>query len=412
MRLTDASTSSLAAGTARGRRGGTVARAAVFLGAIGMSMTVRTVEPMSARVKHTIRTEIRWLMRLGIVSLSAFVAGGILGIAFGETSLALDFLVSALHALFIALPLFTLERVINTRFVATKLALRPFLLVFAFRCMAYTGVAIAATVAVRSVTGSAHAALSHIHPLSVASFAFSLLVATAVNFVVMVNRLLGPRVLLNFMDGRYHTPKNETRFVLFLDLVGSTGLGERLGTVGYHRLLNNFICDVSQAVVETEGEIHEVVGDEIVITWPDTRGARRSQALVCALRARDIIRGRQEEYRREFGAVPQFRCALHFGPVSVGEVGSVKQQIVLVGDTMNTTARIEGKCRETQEWFLISAPALQAMDVPPNLQVKGLGKLALRGREEPIEVFAVSAAMEPAQVGGDDHARPSVSAPD
>ncbi len=372
-----------------------------------MSTTVRVGEPRLARVTHTIRTELRWLMWLGIVSLSAFVAGGILGIAFGDTSLALDFLVSALHTLLIALPLFALERVINARFIATRLAHRPFLLVFAYRCMAYAGVALAATVAVRSVTGSAHAALPHVYPISVASFAFSLLIATAVNFVIMVNRLLGPRVLVNFVDGRYHTPKNETRFVLFLDLVSSTGLGERLGTGVYHRLLNNFICDVSQAVVETDGEIHEVVGDQIVITWPENRGARRSQALLCALRARDIIRGRQEEYQQEFGVVPQFRCALHFGPVSVGEVGSVKQQIVLVGDTMNTTARIEGKCRETQEWFLISAPALRAMDVPPNLQVKGLGKLILRGREEPIEVFAVSAATEPALAGGDDRARSS-----
>jgi adenylate cyclase len=357
-----------------------------------MSTTVRAVESRSARVAHTLRTELRWLMWLGIVSLSAFVAGGILGIAFGDTSLALDFLVSALHALLIALPLFALERVITAHFVATRLARRPFLVVFAFRCVAYAGVAIAATVAVRSVTGSAHAVLPHVHPISVAAFAFSLLVAVASNFVIMVNRLLGPRVLLNFVDGRYHTPKNETRFVLFLDLIGSTALGGRLGTVAYHRLLNNFICDVSQAVVETEGEIHEVVGDEIVITWPDTRGARRSQALGCALRAREIIRGRQEAYRQEFGVVPQFRGALHFGPVSVGEVGSVKQQIVLVGDTMNTTARIEGKCRETQEWFLVSAPALREMVVPPDLQVKALGEFVLRGREEPVEVFAVSAA--------------------
>jgi adenylate cyclase len=354
-----------------------------------MLMTVRAVESRSARATYTVRTELRWLLRFGVVSLSASVAGGILGVAFGTTSLARDFLVSALHALFLALLLIGLERGINSRFIAAKLALCPFFLVFAVRCLVYTVVAIAAMAAVRLVTGSSHAALSHIHPGSVASFAFSLMVAIALNFVIMVNRLLGPRVLLNFVDGRYHTPKNETRFVLFLDLVGSTGLGERLGTLEYHRLLNNFICDVSQAVVETEGEIHEVVGDQIVVTWPASRGRRRSQALMCALSARDIIDGRQEEYGREFGTVPQFRCALHFGPVAVGEVGSVKQQIVMVGSTMNTTARIEGKCRETQEWYLISAPALQAMTVPAKLGVSSMGTLALRGRRDPIEVFAV-----------------------
>ncbi|MBI4536666.1 MAG: adenylate/guanylate cyclase domain-containing protein [candidate division NC10 bacterium] len=370
-----------------------------FLWSDGQTKSLRIVDSRLARAASVLRNDLGRLSRFGVVSLAAFVGGGMLGVAFGTTSLIRDMLVSGLHAWFLALPLIGLEHGINSRPIAARLVRRPFFLVFGFRCLAYTVVAIASTIAVSAVTGSSHVVLSHIHPGSVASLAFSLLVATAVNFVIMVNRLLGPRVLLNFVDGRYHTPKNETRFVLFVDLVGSTGLGEQLGSVGYHRLLNHFISDVSQAVVETEGEIHEVVGDQIVVTWPDTRGARRSQALVCALRAQEIIRGRQEEYRQEFGVLPRFRCALHFGPVSVGEVGSVKQQIVLVGNTMNTTARIEQKCRELEEWYLISRPALKAVGVPSKLQVRGLGRLALRGRRDPLEVFAISAAAEPARVG-------------
>lgn len=381
-----------------------------LLGTLGQLKTLPAVESMFAQTASILHTGIRSLWRLGVVSLSAFVAGGILGVAIGTTSLALDFLASALHTLFIALPLIGLERGINSRRIAAGLARRPFLLVFFLRCIAYTVVAIAAMAAVRLFTGSSHAVLSHIDPGSVTSFAFSLLIAVALNFVIMINRLLGPRVLLNFLYGRYKKPRNETRFILFADLIGSTGLGERLGIAGYHGLLNNFICDVSQAVVETEGEIHEVVGDQIVVTWPESRGARRSQALVCALRARDIIRGRQEEYRQEVGVVPEFRCALHFGPVAVGEVGSVKQQIVMVGSSMNTTARIEGKCREMQEWYLISAPALQAAKVPAKLRVSSMGRLALRGLREPLEVFAVSAEAEPESIGDGGHDRPSVSA--
>jgi len=360
----------------------------------------------------SLRAEPRRLWRLVVVSLSAFVAGGALGVAFGDTSLVREFLASGLHALLLALPLIGLEQAINSRPIRARLTRRPFFLVFGLRCLAYSGVSIAATIVVSRVTGSSHVVLPHIHPGSVASFAFSLLVAVPLNFVIMVNRLLGPRVLLNFVDGRYHQPKNETRFVLFLDLVGSTSLGERLGTRQYHRLLNSFICDVSQAVVETEGEIHEIVGDQIVVTWPESRGARHSQALRCALRARDIIRGRAEEYQQEFDAVPQFRCALHFGPVAVGEVGSVKQQIVMVGSTMNTTARIEEKSRETQEWYLISARALQAAKVPAALRLSSMGRLALRGQRDPLEVFAASAESEPKLVGYKGPDRPSMSTTD
>jgi adenylate cyclase len=357
---------------------------------------------VAARARSACLDEFRRLAWLSLVGAAAFVAGGILGIAFGSSSPTRDIMLSGLHALFLALPLTGLERAISARPIAARLARHSFALVFGLRCLAYTGVAIASTALVSGITGASHAALSHIRPGSAASFAFSLLVAVTVNFVIMANRLLGPRVLLHFVDGRYHRPKNETRFVLFLDLVGSTSLGERLGTVDYHRLLNHFICDASQAVVETEGEIHEIVGDQIVVTWTEARGARRSQALFCALRIHAIIHGREEEYRQEFGIVPEFRSALHFGPVAVGEVGSVKQQIVMVGNTMNTTARIEGKCRETGEWYLISGPALRALSSPPMVRILALGTFAIRGRNESIDLFAVSVAAAPPMMRAED----------
>ena len=58
------------------------------------------------------------------------------------------------------------------------------------------------------------------------------------NLVVGIANLIGPRALLNFITGRYHAPVEENRFVLFVDIAGSTGLAERLGGVGIHRLLD------------------------------------------------------------------------------------------------------------------------------------------------------------------------------
>jgi adenylate cyclase len=35
------------------------------------------------------------------------------------------------------------------------------------------------------------------------------------------------------------------------------------------------------------------------------------------------------------------RAGLHCGPVVIGEMGSLKKEIVFLGDTVNTTARIQ-----------------------------------------------------------------------
>ena len=39
-----------------------------------------------------------------------------------------------------------------------------------------------------------------------------------------ITNIIGPRAFLNFVIGRYHSPVEENRFVLFVDIAGSTGL--------------------------------------------------------------------------------------------------------------------------------------------------------------------------------------------
>ncbi len=63
-------------------------------------------------------------------------------------------------------------------------------------------------------------------------------VSVLVNLGFAIANLIGPRSLLNFLTGRYHAPVEENRFVLFVDIAGSTGLAEQLGGVGIHRLLD------------------------------------------------------------------------------------------------------------------------------------------------------------------------------
>src|SRR5277367_2508479 len=67
---------------------------------------------------------------------------------------------------------------------------------------------------------------------------FSLAASFVFTFMYDVSRLLGQNVLLNFVTGRYHRPRVETRVFLFIDMEGSTGFAERLGALAFHRLLN------------------------------------------------------------------------------------------------------------------------------------------------------------------------------
>lgn len=59
------------------------------------------------------------------------------------------------------------------------------------------------------------------------TIAFSLAMSMIINFSAMLNRLLGNHVLAGLIFGKYHRPVTERRFVMYLDLAGSTSIAER-----------------------------------------------------------------------------------------------------------------------------------------------------------------------------------------
>src|SRR3546814_2461537 len=81
-------------------------------------------------------------------------------------------------------------------------------------------------------------------------------------------QLLGPGVLGDLMRGRYHQPRRENRLFVFFDMRGSTAIAERIGDVTFHRLLNRFFIDLTEAVLPWHGIVHKYVGDELLVTWP------------------------------------------------------------------------------------------------------------------------------------------------
>lgn len=221
---------------------------------------------------------------------------------------------------------------------------------------------------------------------------FSIAVSLAMNFVFAVNRLLGPGVLVSFVAGRYHQPRIEERVLLFIDLESSTRIAERLGEVRFLVFLNRFITDVSEAIVRERGEIHKYVGDELIVTWKLAAGLKDARCIRGCFDALDRLELLAPDYQREFGARANFRAALHCGPVVLGELGAIKQEIALLGDNMNTAARLQQACRDTGNRVLASAALIGRIEtLPPGIVARALGPMPLRGKASALEVYALEA---------------------
>jgi adenylate cyclase len=229
------------------------------------------------------------------------------------------------------------------------------------------------------------------HPGFWSGFASAAMIAVLMNLTFSIANIIGPRAFLNFVTGRYHSPVEEDRFTLFVDIAGSTGLAERLGGLAIHRLLDRTFRLLTMAVVDYHGEVLNYVGDEVIVTWREHRGAIDCRPLRCFMAMRDELARASRQFEREFGVVPRIRRSLHFGPVIVGEIGDVKRAIVFNGDVMNTTARLEELSRSVDGGFLASRTAMERFFSKPPFALHDLGRLPIRGRAGGIDVFGIEA---------------------
>ena len=106
------------------------------------------------------------------------------------------------------------------------------------------------------------------------------------------------------------------------------------------------------------------------------------------MRQAKILQKHSEDFRRRYGVIPEFRVGIHCGEVTVGEIGVIKKDIAMSGDTMNTTARIRSACSELNQKFIVSKDFRDNIDLK-DWQSESLGEIDLKGKANGVELFTL-----------------------
>ncbi len=208
-------------------------------------------------------------------------------------------------------------------------------------------------------------------------------------FISEVSDNLGQGILKNFLVGKYHKPREEERIFMFLDMKSSTTIAEKLGHVDYYKLLNEYYADITEAVVQTSGEIYQYVGDEIVVSWQLKHGLQNNNCLRCFFLIKQIFKTVSEKYIKEFGLVPGFKAGFHYGKVTTGEIGVVKKEIIFTGDVLNTSARIQSTCNAYDVDILVSDDLIGKLKTKDEYIFTEIGECELRGRDKKVKLQTV-----------------------
>ena len=281
----------------------------------------------------------------------------------------------------------TLEGLVFRGELGARLRRAPFLVNLGVRVAVYVVLIVAMmALVVRLMNGPG--SLSGLGPADVG---LSLAGSVVANLMYAIADLLGPGMLIAFAAGRYHRPRAEERALLFLDLCGSTAKAERLGQQRFLAFLDAFIGDVSRDIVANGGEIHKYVGDEVIAIWRLAPGRNDAGIVRACFSARARLEARRGVYEGAFEEGAEFRAALHAGVVAVGEIGLYKKEIALIGDPMNTAARILEACRELGYPTLASSALVERLNMPKDrIECAAIAALPLRGKIEPLDLVALS----------------------
>ena len=209
-------------------------------------------------------------------------------------------------------------------------------------------------------------------------------------FYAEISEHMGPRVLTNFLVGRYHAPKEERRVFLFSDMKSSTAITERLGHARYFAFLRAYYAALADAIVDHGGEVYQYIGDEIVVSWTEEVGLHHADCVRCVLRMKRDLRERAAWFEDRFGVAPDFRAGLQLGSVTTGEIGALKKEIVFTGDVLNQTARIQALCKPLGADVLVGDELEARLGAGDGWTVRSMGQHELRGKEQPVKLFAVA----------------------
>lgn len=176
--------------------------------------------------------------------------------------------------------------------------------------------------------------------------------------------------------------------IFFSDLQGFSTISERLGPEDLTKLLNDYLSDMTDIILEEGGTLDKYEGDAIIAFWnaPLHQPDHAVRAVRASVRCQRKLAERRAEFEERTGAVLKMRIGLNTGAVVVGNMGSsARFDYTVLGDAANLASRLEGANKALGTYMMVAESTwTQTAGAFPGRE---LGQLRVVGRKTPVRVF-------------------------
>jgi adenylate cyclase len=181
--------------------------------------------------------------------------------------------------------------------------------------------------------------------------------------------------------------------VLVSDVRNYTVLSSALPADGLSMVLADWFRRVGECIEARAGNIEKFRGDSVMAYWISKPGGGDNAHILGALRAaRDMVEASHEYDESLAAQYPghAFRigCGIHCGDAVLGNIGAdSRRDFTTLGDCVNVTFRIESLCSTLDRPVLVSEEI--KAQAQPEFEFDDMGPQSLKGKEEPITIYAL-----------------------
>jgi adenylate cyclase len=179
--------------------------------------------------------------------------------------------------------------------------------------------------------------------------------------------------------------------VLFVDMRGSTTLGETKMPYDVLFVLNQFFHEMTKALAATNGHYSQFTGDGLMALYGLDAAGQATGPVDAVRGAREMLARLDQlnhQLREDLPEPLRIGIGIHFGEAIVGAMGPPRSQIITaIGDTVNTCARLESLTKEYDCVAIVSRRAAEAAGF--DASGRELHHAPLKGRAEPVQFYAL-----------------------
>ncbi len=176
--------------------------------------------------------------------------------------------------------------------------------------------------------------------------------------------------------------------VFFSDVRGFTTISERLSPEELVNLLNEYLSEMTELIIDYKGTIDKYMGDAIMAFWgaPIPNDDHAYYACVAALAQAEKLKELQLRWKEKNIPVIYIGIGINTGPAVVGNMGSSRRMdYTLMGDTVNLGSRLEGITKIYGVQICISEFTYER--VKDRVYARELDLVRVKGKLEPVRIY-------------------------